>query len=65
MKVTIVTNADSSKTAVLECPLHKPELSSSGKSNILFSSHGFVKPAGVLYEGKQVSVGINIIAALR
>lgn len=65
MKVEIITNPDGSKTAVLTCPLQKPELSSSGKSNILFSSHGFVKPIGVLYEGKQVSVGINIIAALR
>lgn len=43
----------------------QPPLSASGKSRILFSSQGFTKPAGLLVDGKQVSVGLNVIAALR
>jgi hypothetical protein len=39
-------------------------MSSSGKSRILFSSHGFVKP-DLKFEGKQVSVGLNVIVALK
>lgn len=42
-----------------------PQLSSTGKSLVLFSSQGFVKPPGLMHEGKQVSVGINVIAALK
>lgn len=42
-----------------------PPLSASGKSRILYSSQGFVKPTGVVVNGKQVSIGINVIAALK
>lgn len=44
----------------------RPPLSSSGKSRILYSSQGFVRPAGLVSaDGKQISVGLNVIAALR
>jgi len=54
------------KSLVITVPINpSPALSSSGKSRILFSSHGFVKPTGLLVDGKQVSVGLNVIVALR
>lgn len=54
------------KSLIITVPLNpQPPLSSSGKSRILYSSQGFVKPAGLMIDGKQVSVGLNVIAALR
>ena len=66
MLTQLVKNPDGTQNLVLTVPIAaKPQLSSSGKSYILFSSQGFVKPAGLVVDGKQVSVGINVIAALR
>lgn len=54
------------KSLIITVPIStNPPLSSSGKSRILYSSQGFVKPPGLLVDGKQVSVGLNVIAALR
>jgi len=51
---------------VITVPINpQPPLSSTGKSRILFSSQGFVKPAGLLVDGKQVSVGLNVIVAVK
>lgn len=54
------------KSLIITVPINSnPPLSSTGKSRILFSSQGFVKPAGLLVDGKQVSVGLNVIVAVK
>lgn len=54
------------KSLVITVPINNnPPLSSTGKSRILFSSQGFIKPAGLLVDGKQVSVGLNVIVAVK
>lgn len=54
------------QSLIITVPINpNPPLSTSGKSRILYSSAGFVKPPGLLVDGKQVSVGLNVIAALR
>lgn len=51
---------------IITVPLTQPApLSSSGKSRILYSSGGFAKPLGLNVDGKQVSIGINVIQALK
>lgn len=61
MKITIEGNV-----ATIVVPINpNPPPSSTGKSLILFSSHGFVKPHDVLFNGKQVSVGLNLIVATK
>lgn len=45
---------------VITIPLAKnPPTSKSGKSLMLATTNGNVKPAGLLYKGKQVSLGVN------
>lgn len=61
MKVTIKDNI-----ATIIVPVNpNPTPSSTGKSLILYSSSGFARPADCLVNGKQVSVGLNIILALK
>ena len=40
----------------------KPKLSSSGKSYVLATTHGFVK-TDQLFKGRPVSVGLNVIVS--
>lgn len=45
---------------VIRIPVSKdPKASKSGKSLVLASTSGNVKPQGLTYKGKQVTIGLN------
>lgn len=63
MKATLENNGTE---LVLRLPIDKnPQLSSTGKSLILFSTHGFVKPVELKWNGRRVSLGINVLASTK
>ena len=51
------------KLLIIEIELESPTLSSSGKSMVVASTHGFVKTSAVV-DGKEVSLSINAIIKL-
>jgi len=48
---------------IIEIELEKPTLSSSGKSMVVASTHGFTKTSAVV-DGKEISLSINAITKL-
>lgn len=51
---------------VITVPLSTaPQLSSTGKSLMLYSTQGFNKPSGLIVNGKQVAISMNVIIPSR
>lgn len=44
---------------VIEIPLQKPELSKSGKTLVVATTHGNVACRNAIVDGKRVIVGVN------